>query len=939
MGKSFFELAFPDVLFKSEGNTMVCCPFPHYTESGLEYYETNASMGIDIEKGVYNCFGCNRAGSETSFAASLLNISYNDASILLNILKKPVETQKTWEIAQRNLWENSPDTLKICHDLGFTDKVLKELNVGYDRKRIAFPVIMFGQILDVAGYMPNAKPKVLRRRESTSGLINPYDLWVNNPKNTIICAGEKDMAICRSKTGFNAITITGGEGAIPTLLLSQFQNRKVYIVYDNDEPGRNGARRLAMYLKKYAKKVYVVDISETCVNKGEDVWDYFMKYNKTKQDFVKLLKSTPEFTEEDYKIEKEKETPMLSISEACHPKYIGKTVRSNVQVVAVIENQFALPVVITATKEKVGSNEKLNTMELGAHRSWILNNTNLSDIFYLIDNSLKEDVIKQNIKTRLLKIPPKEEGVKIIEEAKETVYRSLVTDVVTGENDNIVPQEMTAYSLGTKLENGKKYCITYSIVPNPQDGQKLVMVITDVEESDDFINNFKITDNKKQLLSLFQPSSDQTDEQKFFDTISRIKGLVNADYDMTLLTVIDLVYNSVLSFTVGKMELVGCLDVLVVAESRVGKSTTVEALHRAYKVGKTIPLAGSSATVAGIIGGSSKVGNNYQTRIGVIPQNHKGLIVFEELVKSKTDILKELTDIRTSHIVRIARVNGTIEFPAKVRKITLTNTKASGSTPKPISSYPNGIEIIIDLVGTAEDIARFDMMAVLAYKADKPIDPFYEPPTPYSDEAYQTRVRWVWSRKPENVQIPQDIYQYTVQVCNQLNQEFDSYIKIFGIEAWKKVLKVAIAIACSLVSTDETFENVIVKKEHIDIAVKFLRSLYDNPTFRFKEYVEEEKRYRTIDSESVELLQELYQKNPTLLLELEKTSSTSNKNLQIMCGDKEEFNSMLHVLVANRFIRLDQSEIYPTERFRKGMAKINRTLGIKPTRKKGIISF
>ncbi|HHX94191.1 MAG TPA: hypothetical protein GX690_03745, partial [Tenericutes bacterium] len=206
---------------------MVCCPFPHYTESGLEYYETNASMGIDIEKGVYNCFGCNRAGSETSFAASLLNISYNDASILLNILKKPVEKPQAWEIAQRNLWENSPDTLKICHDLGFTDKVLKELNVGYDRKRIAFPVIMFGQILDVAGYMPNAKPKVLRRRESTSGLINPYDLWVNNPKNTIICAGEKDMAICRSKTGFNAITITGGEGAIPTLLLSQFQNRKV----------------------------------------------------------------------------------------------------------------------------------------------------------------------------------------------------------------------------------------------------------------------------------------------------------------------------------------------------------------------------------------------------------------------------------------------------------------------------------------------------------------------------------------------------------------------------------------------------------------------------------------------------------------------------------------------------------------------------------------
>ena len=939
MGESFFELAFPDTLFKSEGNTMVCCPFPHTTDSGLTTYDNNPSLGINIEKGVFHCLGCGVAGSEISFASKLLNISYNDASILLDILKSPVETEQAWAIAQKNLWENSQETVNLCHTLGFSDKVLKELNVGYDRRRIAFPVTIFGKIVDVCGYMPNGEPKLKRRAESKSGFIIPYDLWVNNTKNTIICAGEKDMAVCRSKTSLNAISITGGEGSVPDLFLSQFKDRVVYIVYDNDDAGRSGARKLAMYIKKYASKVHVVDLSQTCTDKGGDVWDYFMVYNKTKQDFVQLLKDTPEFSDEDYKVEKNKETPMVSIAEACHPKLIGKMVRSNVQVVAVIENQFALPVVITAEKKKQSSDDKANTMNVGDRRTWILNNSNLSDIFYLIDNALKEDIIKQNIKSRLLRIPIKEYGVRVKEEARQTVYRSLVTDIVTGENDDIVPQEMTAYSLGSKLENGKKYCITYSIIPNPQDGQRLLMVITEVEESDDFINNFKITDEKKELLSVFQPKENETNEQKFYDTISRIRGLVQADYDLTLLTVIDLVYNSVLSFKVGKMDIVGCLDVLLVGESRVGKSTTVEALQRAYKVGKTIPLAGSAATIAGIIGGSSKVGNNYQTRIGVIPQNHKGLVVFEELVKSKTDILKELTDIRTSHIVRISRVNGTIEFPAKVRKITLTNTKATGSTPKPISSYPNGVEIIIDLVGTAEDIARFDMMAVLSFKADKPIDPFYEPPTPFTDQQYQARVRWVWSRKPEHIKISKDIYQYTVQLCNALNAEFDSYIKIFGIEAWKKVLKIAIAVACSLVSTDETYENVIVDKDHIHIAIQLLRDLYDNPTFRFREYVEEENRYKIIDSVAIETLQELYQRNPTLLIEIEKTSSTSNKNLQIMCGDKDEFNAMMHTLVANRFIRLDQAEIYPTERFRKGMSKIDRNLGIQPIRKKGIISL
>ena len=57
----------------------------------------------------------------------------------------------------------------------------------------------------------------------------------------------------------------------------------------------------------------------------------------------------------------------------------------------------------------------------------------------------------------------------------------------------------------------------------------------------------------------------------------------------------------------------------------------------------------------------------FQTRAGVIPQNHRGLIIFEEFGKSNTNILKELTDIRSSNEVRIARVSGTITMPTMVR--------------------------------------------------------------------------------------------------------------------------------------------------------------------------------------------------------------------------------------------------------------------------------
>ena len=39
---TFFEYYFSDYDF-SKKETAVCCPFPHYTENGIEYYETNPS--------------------------------------------------------------------------------------------------------------------------------------------------------------------------------------------------------------------------------------------------------------------------------------------------------------------------------------------------------------------------------------------------------------------------------------------------------------------------------------------------------------------------------------------------------------------------------------------------------------------------------------------------------------------------------------------------------------------------------------------------------------------------------------------------------------------------------------------------------------------------------------------------------------------------------
>jgi len=925
MGINIFEFLFPDIIFEPNGNTQVCCPFPHYAGNKI-YYETNPSAGIDISKNVFHCFSCDRGHNDVSFAAEYLNIPKTLAIKFIKNLSI-AETLDTWQYSINNLEDNfaPKDTL---YKLGISTEITKQLKLGYTGTGISIPIIINNYLLDVVKYQPGQTPKYIRRPGTVSGLICPFDIWKNDTRETIICAGEKDMLIARTM-GFNAISFTGGEANTPELFLNMFKNRNVYIVYDNDETGRYGASNLALTLKKYAKEIHIVDISKTCTEKGGDVWDFFMKYQKTKDDFIKLLESTKTFTEEDFKNEYQKQYPLVTLQKAMDKKYLNKVLRSNIQVVAIIDSIYSLPTSISA--KKIKEKKEGEFLDPGTERYWNLDSEHFKDIFYLIDSGLKEKQIDKSIFEDLLKIPPKESGIILKKSDTKPVYKCLVTDILSV-TDQTSPTELIAYSIDNKLDNGKKYTITYKLVPHPQDGQKLVMVIINVEETDDFLDTFKITPEVKKQLQLFQIQQDENTtpieavKNKFYYIVDKIKGLVNADYNVLLMAIIDLWFHSALQIKIGNDIIRGYLDTLIVGESRIGKSSTVEALQKTYNLGKIVSLAGNAATRAGIIGGSTKVGNSYQTRAGIIPQNNKGAIIFEELTKCNVNIQKELTDIRSSNKVRIQRVNGTIEFPAYVRMLTLSNNKSENGYPKPISSYPNGINVLLDIIETAEDIARYDMIAVLGFDANKDIDPYFEPPKPFPTEAYQIRIRWIWSRKPEQIIISKQVYINTITKCKKINENFNSYIKIFGIEAWKKIIRLATAIAGYLASTDNDFENIIVNDAHVDLAIDILLQLYDNPTFRFKEFVIEERRTKDFSIEDINLLQDMYSSNSSLLNELNKTAGISRQALFAISGiDSLAFSRIINKLVSNFFITFNSYDIIPTEKFKKAMNKIDRS--------------
>jgi hypothetical protein len=610
---------------------------------------------------------------------------------------------------------------------------------------------------------------------------------------------------------------------------------------------------------------------------------------------------------------------------ASKPQDIGRVLPSNIQVVAVSEQTFSSPGAILAEKWRVTDEKKSNTMLLNEMREWELTNDNIQDILHLIDNNFKETDIERNIRD-ILKIPQAEKCVKISQLTKKTVFKAYITDMFETTNSDAQPMEYIAYSIDSKLESGKKYFVTYKLVPHPYKGQQLIMLITKAVQASDSISNFKINDDTKEHLNIFK-NIPGTVSEKINTLTEKVKGILGYNGNNILIQTIDLAYHTALEFHFGNFKNVrGYLDVLIVGESRIGKSSTANALRETYELGVFTSLAGNSATIPGLIGGSNKTaGGSYQTRAGIIPQNHKGLIIFEEFGKSNNNVISELTDIRSSNEVRITRVAGTITLPAMVRMIALTNVKSSKGQIKSIASYPNGISIVTELVGTAEDIARYDIMLVLADKGNNVIDPFWQPETPYPKEAYQTRVRWVWSRTPEQIIITPEIGRYILEKANEINAKYDSHIKIFGTEAWKKITRLAIAVAGYVVSTDETYENIIVTKEHVDYAVQYFISIYDNPTFKLKEYVDHEKSYSEINEEGIANLQDIYTKYPALVLQLEQSASATKQTLAATTGlSTDDLNKALSRLTSGLFIRFTNYDIVPTERFRLGVAQINR---------------
>lgn len=123
--------------------------------------------------------------------------------------------------------------------------------------------------------------------EGTSAQLWPYfdfsssDTW-------ILTEGELDQLTLES-VGFAAVT-TGSATSFKYFFADNFKDKKVYICYDNDKSGKQGAERVAKFFaeRNVPAGVYIIDLPE--MKDGKDIGDFF-KLGHTKEEFEELIKN------------------------------------------------------------------------------------------------------------------------------------------------------------------------------------------------------------------------------------------------------------------------------------------------------------------------------------------------------------------------------------------------------------------------------------------------------------------------------------------------------------------------------------------------------------------------------------------------------------------------------------------------------------------------
>jgi len=852
------------------------CPFTYLHESQSD---KNPSLTVNLTKGVYYCNSCHTKGNIHTMYKLLYKCSSEEAWFQMgDALKipRPDGTKPTRPEIDPGLARHYHEALMkltgpirkmIKEKRGLTDETLRQFQLGWDGERITIPVYdEFNVLVNFRRYKWNSTEDNWKVLNYVDELQNNYgEVRIYNIERVleqeldyvIWTEGELDTIITE-QYGFPAACATSGAGTWKPDWTKLFRNKKrVILMQDNDEAGRNATRKLCDKLY-HVVDVYVVNWPEDFPNKG-DITDFFVKNKMAAEDFQTLIDGATKYVDPNVtedRLADESEAIEVHLSHSSDAYLHGKRLRVPVMVSGKDNTPYLCPkTFVVRCGEAAGeSQKKCQHCALAKHAGEIRKTMQSSDeeLQRLIKCSEKQrdatifDMlsINQRCTDKMLLI---EEFMNI--EELRLIPKAEANFGFSKEHEYVV---RSGYFIGSNLKTNKRYTMAGFLWPDPNN-QAASLVFDKSYPEKDMISDFELNEETIEHLKLFQKAKGKTVKEKFNTIHKDLERNVTYIWERRNIAIgVDLVYHTVLSFYFQEQYVKrGWGELLIIGDSGQAKTTVVERLMSHYRLGEL--HSGESSRRTGLVYSMQQNNKRWFLVWGAFPLNDGGLLTIDELSGLDEHDLAIMSDVRSSGVAKATGVI-TAETTSRTRAIYISNPRNG----RQLNSETYGVSAILKLMGKSEDVRRLDIaMAVASGDVDaalinRPLKEIPAVPHIFTSDACNSRVLWAWSRKPENIIITEEATTAILESATAMGAKYSSKVPIVeAADQRMKIARLSIAAAACVVSTDDTFENIVVKPEHVQFVVDFMEELYCAKSFGYDRLSEQE--HATTDSSDANL--------------------------------------------------------------------------------------
>jgi len=220
----------------------------------------------------------------------------------------------------------------------------------------------------------------------------------------------------------------------------------------------------------------------------------------------------------------------------------------------------------------------------------------------------------------------------------------------------------------------------------------------------------------------------------------------------------------------------------------------------------------------------------------------------------------------------------------------------------------------VEVPGTNEDIARFDLAMSVALgevPAEEMNRQHEAGELKYTSEACSALVRWAWTRTADQVVFARGAEDAVYAAALKLGA---SYVEdpplVQASNIRLKLARISVAMAARVFSTDDSYERLIVKPEHVEDAVAFLQRLYEMKGFGYAERSREYLNDREEAAHNYDDVKQYLVGRKGLSKFLRSTGRFQPKDLEsFMSLSREEANGVVNTLWNARMVRKERGEV------------------------------